>query len=93
MQDRLFHALTQSKNEAADDVLLEAMRLGSDAEKRPAIDALLRRKTVRGLGGVIAEYGSLPDVLQLHVLANIKSLYHALENAVEAIKLHCGWRR
>src|SRR5215207_8056211 len=78
MLDRLLHALTQSKNEAADDVLLEALRLGAENEQRPALDALLRRRTLRGLNGVIAAYATLPESLQLHVLRNVKLLHPAL---------------
>src|SRR4051812_47173626 len=78
MLDRLFHALVQSKNAAADDVLLEALRLGVDREQRLALAALLRRKTVRGLGGVISRFDSLPEPLQLHVLRNIKLFHPAL---------------
>jgi hypothetical protein len=78
MLDRLLHALIQSKNEAADDVLVEALRLGAENEKRAALEALLRRKTVRGLSGVIAEYARLPEALQLHLLKNVKTLHQAL---------------
>jgi HEAT repeat protein len=76
MLDRLVHALVQSKNEAADDVLLEALRVGSEREQRLALSALLRRKTDRGLGGVIGRYDALPEPLQLYVLRNIR-LFHA----------------
>lgn len=78
MLDRLFHALIHSENEAADDVLLEALRLGTEREQRPVLGALLRRRTVRGLGGVIARYERLPETLQLHVLRNIKAFHPAL---------------
>ena len=78
MLDRLIHALVQSKNEAADAVLLEALRLGVEQEQQLALGGLLRRKTVRGLGGVIGMYDRLPESLQLHVLQNIKTFHHAL---------------
>src|SRR5215208_503228 len=78
MLDRLLHALVQSKNEAADDVLLEALRLGADREQRLALAALLRRKSVRGLSGVVARFDSLAEPLQLHVLRNIKLFHPAL---------------
>jgi hypothetical protein len=81
MLDRLLHALVQSKNEAADDVLLEALRLGDDAEKQLALRALMRRKTVRGLGGAIGLYDSLPDDLRLAILNDIKVFYHALRES------------
>jgi hypothetical protein len=81
MLDRLIHALVESENEAADALLLEAIALGTAAEKSVALDALLRRETVRGLCGVIARYEQLPQDLQLHVLGNIRSFHHALREA------------
>jgi HEAT repeat protein len=78
MLTRLFHALTQSKNEAADAVLVEALRLGVEREQEPVLAALLKRGTVRGLSGVIALYPALPAALQLRVLREIKVLHHAL---------------
>src|SRR5438128_12673455 len=78
MLARLFHALVDSKNEAADDVLLEALRLGVEREQRLALAGLLRRKTVRGLGGVISRYEGLPEPLQLRILRNIKLFHPAL---------------
>ena len=78
MLDRLIDTLVLSRNEAADDLLLEAMRLGNEREQRRVLSALLRRRTVRGLGGVIAAYERLPEPLQLHVLRNIKTFHHAL---------------
>jgi hypothetical protein len=81
MIDRILHALVGSKNEAADEVLLEALRLGSDSEKQVALRGLTRRKTVRGLSGAIGLYDSLPDELRLSVLSDIKVFYHALREA------------
>src|SRR5688572_17044142 len=78
MIERLLQALVESKNEAADDVLVEALKLGVEREKRLALGALIKRKTVRGLGGVIEQYEKLPESLQLHVLENIRTLHHAL---------------
>src|SRR4051812_7358012 len=59
MLERLLNSLILSKNQAADDVLLEALRLGNEREQRVALDGLMRRKTVRGLGGVIGLYANL----------------------------------
>jgi HEAT repeat protein len=75
---RLIHALVQTNNGAADAVLLEALRLGNEREKEPVLDALLQRKSVKGLSGVIAQYDGLPDRLRLRVLDEIKSFHHAL---------------
>jgi hypothetical protein len=68
IQDQLLLALIRSKNEAADDVLVEALRLGDDGERLRALDALVRRRTVRGLGGVVRLFDRLPEPLQRVVL-------------------------
>jgi HEAT repeat protein len=78
MLDRLIQALVESKNEAADDLLLEALRLGSDREKSVALDALFRRQTLYGLSGVIDRYDSVSDPIKLQVLEGIKTLMPAL---------------
>lgn len=78
MLNRLLHALIASQNEAADEVLVEALRLGSEAEKEPVLAALMRRNTIGGLCGVVGQYDSLPEPLQLHILHNIRSFYPAL---------------
>jgi hypothetical protein len=78
MLDRLLDTLVRSENEAADAVLLEALRLGVEREQRDVLWALLRRRTVRGLSGVVALYDRLPEALQLHVLRNIRLLHPAL---------------
>jgi HEAT repeats len=79
--DELIAALVQSKNEAADDALLEALRLGNDHEQAIAMDALFRRKTTHGLTGVIGLYDSLGESLQTEIIAHIKLLHHALREA------------
>jgi len=79
--DRLIAALVQSKNEAADDALLEALRLGNEPEQAVALDALFQRKTVHGLSGVIGQFEELPEPRQAEILGNIKLLHHALRAA------------
>jgi HEAT repeat protein len=76
--DRLILALVESDNEAADDVLLEGLRRGSEEEKPALLAALIKRATVHGLRGVIGAYGSLSEPLQHTVLANIGVMHHAL---------------
>ncbi|MDB5323856.1 MAG: hypothetical protein JWN40_5487 [Phycisphaerales bacterium] len=78
MIQQLLHALVHSKNEAADDVLLEAVQLGNPDEQAMAIDALMKRETTRGLGGVISLYDSFPDTLKLLILENVRVFHHAL---------------
>ena len=78
MPDRLVQALIAAKNDAADDCLLDALRFGSESEKQVCLDALIRRGTERGLGGVIAQYDKLPEALQTSVLGDIRKFHHAI---------------
>ena len=78
MIQRLLQALIESDNEAADDLLLEAIALGNENEKAAAVAALFERKTNHGLRGVVAGYESLSEALKLRVLEDIKLLHPAL---------------
>ena len=78
MHEQLVDVLVHSPNEAADDLLLEGLRLGAEVEQSVIINALLQRKSVRGLSGIVERYESLPERLQSLVLVNIKTLHHAL---------------
>ena len=81
MLDPLLHALVQSKNEAADDVLVEALRLGNAQEKQPVLEAILQRKSIRGMCGAIGQYASLSENLQRRILSDIKIFHPALREA------------
>lgn len=87
MLQRLLLALTETKNEAADDVLLESLGLGAPGAQRAVLDVLLARKTTRGLGGVIEQFDTLGDELQRHVLANIRTFHHALRECGRSDRL------
>ena len=78
MLSRLVQALVDSKNEAADGVLLEALRAGNEAEKALALNALFRRATLKALVGLVEQYSDLPAALQTFVLGNVKQLHAAL---------------
>jgi HEAT repeat protein len=78
MIQQLIQALVTSNNEAADEVLLEALRLGNVEEQQAALLALIQRETTRGLSGVIGLYDSLHDDLKLRILENVRTLHHAL---------------
>jgi len=78
MLDRLLHALVSSKNEAADDLLLQALRLGIEGEQRTALDALLKRGTSYGLRQVVGMYEGLPEALQAQILANLGRFHRVL---------------
>lgn len=79
--DQLIAALVETSNGAADELLLEALRLGNPQEKTLAMNALLKRETVRGLSGIVEQYDKLPESLQREILAQIKLFYHALRES------------
>ena len=79
--EQLLAALVSSANLAADDVLVEALRLGTEDEKWPVLEAILQRRNVRSLCGIVELYDQLPESQQLHVLENMKLLHPALREA------------
>lgn len=78
MHEQLVEVLVSSKNEAADDLLVEGLRLGAEPEQSVILNAIFQRNSVRSLSGVVDRYESLSPRLQVLVLANIKTLHHAL---------------
>lgn len=78
MHEELVDALIRSGNEAADDLLLEGLRLGAEVEQMVVIRAIFQRKTIRCLSGVVEQFDALAPRLQLFVLENVKLLHHAL---------------
>ena len=78
MLDRLIRTLVETENEAADDLLLQALRLGVESEQRVVLAALLNRKTSHGLSGVVLQYDDLPESLQRAILKDLKLFHHAL---------------
>ena len=78
MHEELVDGLVQSENEAADELLLEGLRLGAEVEQMVVLNAIFQRKRIRGLSGVVELYDSLSQRLQLYVTANINLLHHAL---------------
>jgi len=78
MLSRIIDILTASPNDAADDALLEALRMGNSVERQRALMALIRRGSTRGLRGVVAAYDTLEQPQQEMVLANIRALHTAL---------------
>lgn len=81
MLHELIQSLVASKNQAADEVLLEALDLGDAAERATILEALIARQSAPGLGGVISRFDRLDEPLKLAVLANIKSFHHALRES------------
>lgn len=78
MLSRIIETLTASANEAADDALLEALKMGNGTERRRALATLIARGRTRGLSGVIALFDSLEQSEQEMVLADIKAFHTAL---------------
>jgi len=78
MLDRLIRTLIETENEAADDLLLQALRLGAENEQRIVLAALVRRKTARGLTGIVLQYDNLPESLQRSILRDLGPFHHAL---------------
>src|SRR5947207_7421149 len=88
MTSALLQALIATDNEAADDLLSQALAIGNDDEKHAALEALFERATVRGLSAVITSYHVLPDGLKLKVLENIKPLHPALRECGRSEDVH-----
>jgi HEAT repeat protein len=78
MLDQLIQSLVRTRNEAADDLLLQALRMGIANEQRVALDVLVQRKTLRGLSGVLRAYPELPEPLQELIVSRIGLFHHAL---------------
>jgi HEAT repeat protein len=81
MIDQLLRALIATPNEAADDVLVDALRVGNLSEQHVVLGALLARNSAKGLRGVIELYERLPEPIQIEVLANIRKFHHAIREA------------
>jgi hypothetical protein len=78
MLQQLAQTLLSTDNQAADDLLLQALRLGSPSEQQTVLELLLRRKTSRGLAGVIGLYDRLPEALRDRVVEKIRDFHHAI---------------
>ena len=77
----LLAAIRRAEDRAADDLLLEALRLGNDDEKAVVLDTLIERGTAASLGGVLALYATLPERLRNVVVKHATTFYHALSHA------------
>ncbi|MFT3786998.1 MAG: HEAT repeat domain-containing protein [Tepidisphaeraceae bacterium] len=81
MIDDLLRTLVHSDNSAADDVLVDALRMGTVTEQRVILAAILARKTTGALIGVVEHYDKLAEALQVEILQNIKDFYTAIREA------------
>lgn len=78
---KLLSLLVSADNQAADDLLLEALRIGSEQEKAIAVEALVRRAGSYGLVGVLAQYDQLPKPIQKMIVDRARAFYFALSEA------------
>lgn len=89
--EQLITALVESQNQAADDVLLEALAIGDTAEQAVALEGLTRRGTTHGITGVLGFFARLAEPLQAVAVEKIKSAHTALRaasrNADYAVRL------
>jgi HEAT repeat protein len=81
MVHQLLRSLVKSQNAAADDVLIDALRVGRPSEQILVLGALLARNSLRGLIGVVELYAKLSPAIQAEVVANIKALHPAIREA------------
>ena len=82
--DQVIAALVKSANGAADDVLLEAVRVGTPAEAARALGGLFERGTAAGLAGVVGRYADLPAELRSGVASRADELDAAVRDAGRA---------
>jgi hypothetical protein len=78
---KLIALLTTSDNPAADSLLLEALRMGNEAEQAQVLDVLLRRSKQIGLMGVLAAHATLPPRLRQKVTEQAAAFYSVLSDA------------
>lgn len=60
---------------------MDALRVGMPQEQLPVLGALLARNSVRGLIGIVEQFGQLTPALQREVVANVKTLHGAIREA------------
>jgi HEAT repeat protein len=89
MLERIIHVLIESKNQAADDLLLSAIDLGNEKEAGLALDALFRRQTLHGMSSLIARYAQLAEKLKFQVLDHIKLLTPSIRACASGGDLAC----
>jgi HEAT repeat protein len=87
MHEQLLETLVGSPNEAADDLLLEALRVGTELEQSLILAALFKRQATRGLAGVVEGFEQFSPRLQQFILTNIKLLHHALRECGRSDRL------
>ena len=79
--DQVIAALVRSTNGSADDVLLEAVRVGAPTEAARALGGLFQRGTAAALAGIVARYADLPTELRPLVADRVGQLDEAVRDA------------
>ncbi|MGN6503948.1 MAG: HEAT repeat domain-containing protein [Tepidisphaeraceae bacterium] len=78
---KLMSALIATPNQAADGLLLEALRIGDAPEKKQVLDLIIKRHTPDALTGVLKQYADLPKQCQDIIRTNVRVFYHVLSEA------------
>ncbi len=76
--DQVIAALVQSTNGAADEALLEALKVGSPPEVARALGGLFQRRTTAALTGIVERYADLPVGLRPVVVEQVDLLMTAV---------------
>ena len=93
MVEQLLRTLIASKNEAADDVLIDALRVGNAQEQIVVLGAILARKSIRSLRGTVELYERLPESTQNQILANIGQFHPRSAKQAGVITRISDWQR
>lgn len=78
---KLLSLLISADNQAADDLLLEALSVGNEHERKIALEALTRRANGYGLMGVLRQFADLPQTVQKMVIDKSAVFYFVLSEA------------
>jgi ribosome biogenesis protein Tsr3 len=78
---KLLNLLISADNQAADDLLLEALALGNEYERKIALEAITRRANGYGLMGVLHQFADLPPSVQKMVIDKSAVFYFVLSEA------------